>query len=281
MLTMNPGPLAAPIALALLIFALLIATGVGRVSGRRQQTGIGNVLIDMLIAAVLVARIAFVALWFDTYRSTPWAMLDIRDGGFTLWAGVVAAWQGWRRAALRKPLTFGLAAGCLAWGAMFGAVFMMENSALPKVSLTTLAGKPTDLAALAAGNPLVVNLWATWCPPCRREMPVLAAAQKRETDVSFVFVNQGENGTTAQRYLTAAGLDIANVVLDPGAAIGREVGSMGLPTTLFYDANGRLVDTHVGELSAASLASKLSRLRSRPRELAHLATALYDKIEHI
>jgi hypothetical protein len=46
-------------------------------------------------------------------------------------------------------------------------------------------------------------------------MPVLAAAQKQETGVRFVFVNQGENGTTAQRYLTAAGLDIANVLLDP------------------------------------------------------------------
>jgi len=95
-------------------------------------------------------------------------------------------------------------------------------------------------------------------------MPVLAAAQKKETGVRFVFVNQGENGTTAQRYFTAAGLDVANVLLDPGTGIGREVGSRGLPTTLFYDASGRLIDSHLGELSAASLASKLNQLRQSP-----------------
>ncbi|MHB1290959.1 MAG: TlpA family protein disulfide reductase [Sulfuricella sp.] len=268
MLTMNLGPLPVSITLLLVIVALLVAAGVGRVVGRAQQTGIFNILTDMLIAAVLVARIAFVAVWFDTYRVTPWSMLDIRDGGFIPWAGMVAAllvaiWRGWRRAALRKPLTLGLAAGALAWGAMFGAILMMDNTALPTVPLTTLAGEPADLAALAAGKPMVVNLWASWCPPCRREMPVLAAAQKRETGVRFVFVNQGEDGTTAQDYLTAARLDLANVLLDPGARLGREVGSGALPTTLFYDANGRLVDTHLGELSTASLASKLNPLRSR------------------
>ena len=146
---------------------------------------------------------------------------------------------------------------------MFGAILLMNNTALPKVSLTTLAGEPADLAALAAGKPMVINLWARLCSPCRRKMPVLTAAQKRETGVRFVFVNQGENGTTAQHYLTAAQLDLANVLLDPGAGIGREVGSMALPTTLFYDASGRLIDTNLGELSAASLASKLNQLRSR------------------
>ena len=120
------------------------------------------------------------------------------------------------------------------------------------------------LAALAAGKPMVVNLWATWCPPCRREMPVLAAAQKQETGVSFVFVNQGEAGAgaTAQRYLSIEKIELTNVLLDQGARLGREVGSGSLPTTLFYDANGRLVDTHLGQLSAASLASKLSKLRA-------------------
>ena len=147
------------------------------------------------------------------------------------------------------------------WGVLFGALRMTEKPMLPALALTTLVGASTNLAALADGKPMVVNLWASWCPPCRREMPVLAAAQQRETGVRFVFVNQGEEGATAQRYLSAGRLDLANVLLDPGAALGREVGSGALPTTLFYDANGRLIDTHLGELSAASLASKLNSLR--------------------
>jgi thiol-disulfide isomerase/thioredoxin len=176
----------------------------------------------------------------------------------------VAVWQGWRRVPLRKPLSIGLAAGALTWGALYGALYMIDRSTMmPTVALTTLAGEPTDLAQQAAGKPMVVNLWATWCPPCRREMPVLAAAQKKETEIRFVFADQGEDATTVQRYLGETKLDLANVLLDADGAIGKEVGAMGLPTTLFYNAEGRLVDTHVGALSDATLASKLDRLRAR------------------
>jgi thiol-disulfide isomerase/thioredoxin len=271
-LTAKMGPLPVPIALLLLVAALFVAAAVGLLAGRGQRTGIGNVLIDMLIAGVVAARIAFVAVWFDSYRSSLWSMLDIRDGGFVPWVGVAAAllvalWRGWRRAPLRKPLAMGLVAGVFAWGTMFGAIRLMtNNTGFPKTPLTTLAGAPADLARLAAGKPVVINLWATWCPPCRREMPLLAAAQKRESRVRFVFVDQGESAEAARRYLAAAGLDISNVLLDIGGAIPREVGSEGLPTTLFYDASGRLVDSHVGALSAASLASRLNELRAPPAQ---------------
>lgn len=267
MLTVNPESLPLPVTATLVIVALLVAAWAGRMAGRSRRIGIGSVLAHMLIAAVLAARIAFVTVWFDTYRSALWSILDFRDGGFVPWVGLiagllVAVWRGWRRASLRKPLILGLVAGLLAWGAMFGAISKMNNTTLPKVSLTTLAGEPVDLVALAAGKPMVVNLWASWCPPCRREMPVLATAQQQEKGVLFVFANQGEDGTTARNYLTSAQLSLANVLLNPSADFGREVGSIALPTTLFYDTNGRLVDTNLGELSTTSLASKLDQLRA-------------------
>ncbi len=268
MLTMTLGPLALPINLLVPVMALLVAAGLGGLIGRRHKTGIVGTLTDMLLAAVLAGRIVFVSLWFDSYRSAPWGMLDIRDGGFTPWAGLAAAlsvavWQGWRRVDLRKPLLLGLGAGALVWGSALGALRLLENTAhpgIPAVALTTLADAPATLPALAGGKPMVVNLWATWCPPCRREMPVLAAAQHREAGVSFVFVNQGEGAAAVAHYLAAGQLDLANVLLDPGTRLGREVGSLALPTTLFYDAAGRLVDTHLGPLSAATLAEKLNPL---------------------
>lgn len=271
MLNVNLGPFAVQVSHLLLLASVLVAAGVGHLVGRRQKTGIGNVLVDMVWVALLAARMAFVAIWFDVYRAAPWSMLDIRDGGFIPWAGLAAAlllaiWRGWRSAALREPLVWGLTAGALAWSVMSGAADTL-NPRLPTVQLKTLAGEPTDLAALAKGKPMVVNLWATWCPPCRREMPVLAVAQQQETAVTFVFANQGEGAAVAQRYLSGSALSLANVVFDSGAELGRAIGSTALPTTLFYDANGRLVDTHLGELSAASLASKLEKLRTRTNPL--------------
>jgi thiol-disulfide isomerase/thioredoxin len=165
------------------------------------------------------------------------------------------------RVAWRKPLLL-FAAGALVWAGLAAALHLLENTTLPKAPLITLAGEPADLPALASGKPTVVNLWATWCPPCRREMPVLSAAQQQEPAVNFFFVDQGENALTVERYLGAERLILANVMLDPGSKLGKEIGSTALPVTLFYDAGGRMVDTHMGALSPQSLADKLARLRA-------------------
>lgn len=269
MLSVNVGPFAVPVGSLFVLTGLAVAAGVGHLAGRRQQVGIGNVLTDMLLVALLAARLVFVAFWFDVYRAAPWSILDIRDGGFDVWGGVVAAllaavWAGWRKPALRRPLMIGLMAGGLVWAALSGTSRALDSATgkfLPTVNLKTLAGEPADIAAMAQGKPSVVNLWASWCPPCRREMPVLAAAQKQDTSVNFFFVNQGEDAAAAQRYLSQSQLSLSNVLLDTGTEFGRAAGSGGLPTTFFYDASGRLVDTHLGELSAATLASKLISLR--------------------
>ncbi len=272
---MNPlaitvGPFALATSWVVLLVCAAVAAAVGYLVGRRQQARIGATLADMLLAAGVAARIAFVVAWFENYRSAPWTMLDIRDGGFTPWAGVVAAmlvalWQGWRRATLRGPLIAGLLAGTLMW-MVSPAVLRMGTgpalSDLDEISLMPLQGTPQSLSSLAHGKPLVLNLWATWCPPCRREMPVLAAAQQQIPGVTFVFANQGENPVTVQRYLTTSQLVLGNVVLDSHKKLGGQLGSTALPTTLFFDASGRLVDTHLGALSSASLASKLKNLQT-------------------
>ena len=269
-LAVNIGPLAVPTQLVVLVICGLVAAAVGYLAGRRQRVSIVGSLLEMLLAGAIAARIVFVVLWFEQYRTAPWSAFDIRDGGFTPWAGIFAAilvalWRGRRHVALRKPLALGLVAGAMGWLAAPGALRFGADptlSDLDAIALLTPQGTPASLVTLAGGKPIVVNLWASWCPPCQREMPVLAAAQKKRADVSFVFANQGEDLFTLQRYLDAGKLDLANVVLDSGNGLGQKYGSMALPTTLFYDASGRLVDTHLGALSAASLASKLERLEA-------------------
>ncbi len=265
---MHLGPLAIQTEHAFLAFAMLIAMGVGHVVGRAQRIGIAEVLIDMLLVAMLAARIAFVIAWFDKYQMHPWSMLDIRDGGFTPWAGWVATflyacWRFWRSPVLRRPLAWGLVSGILMWGALTTglASTTKPETPIPALPLKTLDGKATTLASLAQGKPSVINLWATWCPPCRREMPVLAQAQAFETDITFVFVNQGEDQDKVREYLRKSSLQLTNMLLDTGNSAARSLGSDALPTTFFFDAQGTLVATHTGALSEASLAAKLEQIR--------------------
>lgn len=270
MLSVNLGPLAVQVSHLLLLVSMGVAATVGYVVGRPQRIGIGNVLLDMAGVGLLVGRLTFVLIWFDQYRASPWSMLDIRDGGFTAWPGVGAAltlaiWRASKQPSLRRPLSLGLLAGVLTW-TMSGGPGLWSVSgqmAVPTVELKTLAGKSLTLADVSEGKPMVVNLWATWCPPCRREMPVLSHAQQSQSDVGFVFANQGEDASRVLHYLNSSQLKLDHVLLDASSQLGRAIGSSALPTTLFYDASGRLVDTHVGALSAATLAAKLAALRVR------------------
>jgi thiol-disulfide isomerase/thioredoxin len=273
MTAISLGPLALPLGAVLLLASFALAAAAGWLAARRQaKAPIVTSLLDMLIAGVLAARAGFVLRWLEAYRDAPWTALDIRDGGFEPWAGIagvalVGAWQGWRKPALRRPIVAGVAAGLVAWTGGWGALRLLETPdgrTLPSAELATLEGSPATIPSLAQGKPMVLNLWATWCPPCRREMPVLAQAQRRSAGAVFVFANQGEGPEVIRRYLQEEGLALDNVLLDPQTRLARETGSPGLPTTLFYDAQGRLVDAHMGALSAASLAAKLSALRVAP-----------------
>ncbi|MGZ8287636.1 MAG: TlpA family protein disulfide reductase [Telluria sp.] len=267
--TFNLGPLAIQASHLMLLLSLLVAAGAGQVAGWRNKVSIAPVLVDMLLVGMVTGRVAFVAVWFDQYRAAPLSMLDIRDGGFLAWAAIVAAlvWGAWRakkQEQLRNPLAAGVLAGALAWF-MSGAPAMMEmqhGKSVPAVSLTTLEGATVVLPELTRGRPAVLNLWATWCPPCIREMPVLAAAQRRDMGISFVFTNQGESAATVAAFLRERGLKLDNVLLDPSSATAKAVGSSGMPTTLFFDASGQLVDAHLGAVSDASLAEKLAKIRN-------------------
>lgn len=262
MLAINVFGLAMPTGLALLFAGIITASlTVGLVGKRRPEPG--GALWVSLLAGFIAARASFVASQFPIYAEEPFGMLDFRDGGFDTTIGVVAAAVTAiilmsRQPDIRRPLMAGIAAGLLAWGTA-AATLQLRDSLVPSLPETALATLEDDAAMLGdgSGRPVVVNLWASWCPPCRREMPVLATAQRDRDDVRFVFVNQGEAVPTIQRYLEQEKLVLRNVLRDPFGHLAREVGSIGLPTTLFYAADGTMVHSHVGELSPATLAHGL------------------------
>ena len=267
------GRFALPIAPLLLLGALLVSSIAAKWNGRRGRVDVESLLWIIVITGVVTGRAAFVLLYINEYKSDPWRIPDIRDGGFVLSAGAVAvfiatAWLAWRRPPARKPLLYSVLAGTCFWVASVLAVSAgdsrQEQMRLPELTLTRLEGTPVSTSALK-GKPIVLNLWATWCPPCRRELPVLRDAQSRNPDVTFAFADQGETLVAVRDYLASQGLTLDNVLLDPGFALSRQTEAHAFPTTLFFDEHGVLVDRHMGELSRATLAKHLETLRHPDR----------------
>ncbi len=277
------GPAGVTLSHLLMLLSLGVALLVGALLGRRQLTTTGDTLLNVVILGVLGARLAFVVLYHDSYYNL-WQMIDVRDGGFHVAGGVLTAalyagWALWRHPPQRKALSGGLAAGVGTWGVLAMAVIAMSELSppVPEAELLTLTGEPVSLAEMARreNRPLVANIWATWCPPCVREMPVFAEAQRNRPDILFAFANQGESAPLVQRFLDRADLALDNVLLDQNGQLSEAVGARVLPTTLFYDADGTLLHTHIGELSRATLERGLDLL-SRHHDVAATVPATSD-----
>ena len=262
MLTFTIGTFAIALNHLLLISALALATLVGWRVAKRGGENPESVLFSLFLLGMLTARLGFVLAYWKHYRDDLWQIVDLRDGGFLVWPGVVVlvlgalAW-GWRRTALRRPLGAGVVSGLAFWLLASLSLSLYEQGThLPDITLHNTTGESVQLTDYQ-GGPLVINLWATWCPPCRREMPVLEKAQQQRPDLTFLFVNQAESMQSVSTYLATQDLNLNNVLFDGSGRLGKAVGSMALPTTLFYSADGRLLGSHLGELSDASLAHAL------------------------
>ncbi len=263
------GPLALPITPLLLLISVLIGLLVAALVGRKYKVSVTDPLLTILLGSLLFGRLVFVARFADSFESV-WQMLDIRDRGFDVTATLLAAlmivsWLLWRRQQQRQALLAGVLTVTLLFGVFSSVIYVgRQQAALPELTLQQLNGDSVNLAELGRGQLTVVNLWATWCPPCRREMPVLQQAEQDYPDVRFVLLNQREHPETVQQYLQQAGLAFQHLLLDRQGQLATQLGAHGLPVTLYFDEDGQLVQSHMGELSAASLAQTLQQLGVKP-----------------
>lgn len=214
---------------------------------------------------MLGARLGFVGLYWREYLESPWGVINIRDGGWWWPAGVAAialgaALLGWRRPPLRRPLLLAGAAA-VAIGALAVVVASALTNAteqrLPTLQLASLAGEPLPLHD---GRASVINLWASWCPPCRREMPVLVEGARRYPEIRFLLVNQGEELATVEAAAGQWSIPAALLALDVESRVSTTLGVRGYPTTLIVTADGRILGRHTGEVSGASLAALIERI---------------------
>jgi len=267
MLSISIGPFAVAISMLITIVAIAVFWIMTHWLSRKSEESakIKDGFISAIIIGFIAARVTFVVRLWSEYQENMWQILNLRDGGFIPYYGwmigilVLIALSRGNRAFTRVYLIASVAAFCVVVPMYYTASYYSGGITIPDTPVRDSAGESINLQTFQ-GKPLVINYWATWCPPCRKEMPVLEAAQKQHSSVTFLFVNQGEDPMTAKKFFTSQDLDIKNVFYDPASQLSRASGAAGLPTTLFFDATGKLVDSHMGELSNASLAHYLQLL---------------------
>lgn len=131
-----------------------------------------------------------------------------------------------------------------------GAPFTRQIApkAMPALSFQDESGRPRTLADFR-GKLVVLNLWATWCPPCREEMPALDRLQTQlgGRDFEVLALSIDQNGTDqVRKFFTEVGIKSLPIHIDPTARAGFTLGVPGFPTTLLIDREGREIGRHTG-----------------------------------
>ncbi len=145
------------------------------------------------------------------------------------------------RAWLRPIVLLGLLVPAAPAPAAEKAIRAAAPQPLPTLAFETMEGAPTGLDAFK-GKVVVLNLWATWCAPCREEMPALDRLQARFADRPVVVLALSVDRAGPERvraFLADAGVEHLQVYRDPKAAATRALRVPGLPATLLVDKDGR------------------------------------------
>jgi thiol-disulfide isomerase/thioredoxin len=149
------------------------------------------------------------------------------------------------------------------WQRRLAPALAPEQAALWQLQFLTPGGAPLAMRSFA-GKPLLLNFWATWCPPCVAEMPALDRlhAALAEARIIVVAASQDRGGANVVRpFYERTGVQHLPVWLDPRGAAGRAFGIRGLPTTVVLNRSGREVARLEGEATWDAPAM-LDRLRA-------------------
>ena len=142
-------------------------------------------------------------------------------------------------------------------GLMFARPSMAASTKAPSFTGVTIDGKPFSSGSLA-GKPYIVNFFATWCPPCRAEIPDMVATQKVWAAKGFTFVGIAVNETepSVKGFIKNNGINYPVIMATPAIvqAFNRYVdgGISGIPTTFVIDASGNLTNVIIGPRDKAT-----------------------------
>jgi peroxiredoxin len=139
----------------------------------------------------------------------------------------------------------------------------LVGNAAPSFAVKDLAGNSTSLGAYR-GKVVVLNLWASWCPPCRAEMPDLENVYLAERDRGVVVlgVDQGESVLQAGRFARSLRVSYP-ILIDEEQQYGRVYRALGLPTTVIVNADGNVTQTFDGPVTAAQVLAAVAPLLAK------------------
>jgi cytochrome c biogenesis protein CcmG, thiol:disulfide interchange protein DsbE len=129
----------------------------------------------------------------------------------------------------------------------------------PDFSFVLADDHGTSLVDLT-GKPVVINFWATWCGPCRQEMPDLVALHEENPDLIVLAVNLQEDLERVRPFAEEFAMTMP-VILDTDGNIGRAYGVRGLPVTIFINSERKIASRWDGMLTAVILAERVSMLQ--------------------
>jgi thiol-disulfide isomerase/thioredoxin len=136
----------------------------------------------------------------------------------------------------------------------------------PDFTLQAVDGRTITLSDYTAdgtpvvGTPVVLNFWATWCPPCRIEMPYFESVNQRYGgDVAILGLNQAESAAIIEAYARENNLTYP-LLVDGDMKVNNLYGVLNLPTTIFIDGNGIVREVLIGTISRAVLEDRIDKL---------------------
>jgi peroxiredoxin len=178
-------------------------------------------------------------------------------------ASTTASRPAWKRRLMTGTLAFFIA--------VYGYLLLVPDAsatptlkvgqAAPEITLNDLSGNPVSLASLK-GRPVVLNFWATWCPPCRREMPEFQQvweAHKGKDDLVFYALNAGESKLVVDAFMKQQGVQLP-VLLDKADQAQNAYKILPIPATFFIDRSGKISAIYETQMTSLQMEAEIDRI---------------------
>jgi thiol-disulfide isomerase/thioredoxin len=132
-----------------------------------------------------------------------------------------------------------------------------EGTTVSSIPIVDLEGRPTTISDEASGRATLVSLWAVWCQPCKKELPVLDEIASEHPDVAVIALNIGDDTEAIRRFVDETSVS-SLVLIDRDGDVLSAVDAPTVPVTIILDGDGDIVWKHIGAVDADTVRSAVN-----------------------